>query len=151
MPAGRPSKYQDSYPRLAYEFALLGKTDEELAIVFGVNPDTIYEWDRVHPEFSETRARGKEIADAKVAASLYNRAIGYEHEAVKIFMPAGFSEPVYAPYTERFAPDVAAASLWLSNRQGGRWKLKSATQQLDRDGNPTDPVAPVLNVTVARE
>lgn len=25
------------------------------------------------------------------------------------------------------------------------------TQQLDKDGNPTDPVAPVLNLTVARE
>lgn len=152
MPAGRPTEYDEkTHPERARRLALLGLTDEELAVAFGVVIQTVYNWDKAHPEFLEARARGKESADAKVAERLYHRALGYEHDAVKIFMPAGASGPVYAPYKERFPPDTAAAALWLSNRQGGRWKLKSSTQQLDKDGNPTDPVAPILNVTVARE
>jgi hypothetical protein len=44
-------------------------------------------------------SRGREKADAEVAERLCNRAMGYDREAVKIFMPAGAKEPVYAPYT----------------------------------------------------
>ena len=33
-------------------------------------------------------------------------------------------EVVREEYTEHYPPDTAAASLWLSNRQRGRWKLK---------------------------
>jgi hypothetical protein len=36
------------------------------------------------------------------------RAVGFEHPAVKIFMPAGAPEPVYAPYMEYHPPDVNA-------------------------------------------
>jgi hypothetical protein len=149
MTAGRPTKYQESFPQLAYELALLGKTDVEVAALLSVSPDTLYEWDRVYPEFSETRRLGKEIADAKVASSLYQRAIGYEHDDVHIAVVAG--EIVQTPIRKRYPPDYSSAALWLSNRQGSIWRLKSATQQLDKDGNPTDPIAPVLNVTVARE
>ena len=61
-------------------------------------------------------------ADAHVAEALYRRACGYSHPAVKIFMPAGASEPVYAPYTEHYPPDANAALRWLMNRQPERWR-----------------------------
>jgi hypothetical protein len=60
-----------------------------------------------------------------VAESLYRRAIGYEHSAVKIFMPAGATEPVYAPYTEHYPPDTAASFIWLKNRRKQDWRDKS--------------------------
>jgi hypothetical protein len=47
---------------------------------------------------------------------------GYSHPAVKIFMPAGASEPVYAPYTQHYPPDANAALRWLMNRQPERWR-----------------------------
>jgi hypothetical protein len=59
-----------------------------------------------------------------MAESLYNRGLGYQHQAVKIFMPAGAGAPVYAPYTEHYPPDTKAASLWLRNRQPERWRDK---------------------------
>jgi hypothetical protein len=34
------------------------------------------------------------------AFSLYARAVGYNYEAMKIFMPANRSKPVYAKYVE---------------------------------------------------
>ena len=37
-------------------------------------------------------------------------------------MPAGASEPVYAPYTKHYPPDTKAALRWLRNRQPDVWR-----------------------------
>ena len=52
----------------------------------------------------------------------YERANGYNYDAVKIFMPAGSKQPVYAHYVEHCPPDVAAAFIWLKNRDPERWR-----------------------------
>ena len=41
-------------------------------------------------------------------------------------MPAGATEPVYAPYVEHYPPDTNAALGWLSRRQPGLWKERQA-------------------------
>ena len=122
MPGGRPTKYDPAYVEQVYKLALLGMTDAEIATFFEVEQGTLYDWDEAHPEFQQSRARGKIPADVEVAVSLRKRALGYSHKAVKIFMPAGATEPVYAEYIERFPPDTQAASLWLRNRQPDKWK-----------------------------
>jgi hypothetical protein len=53
---------------------------------------------------------------------LYSHAVGYNYESVKSFMPAGRSEPVYAPYTEHVPPDVTAGIYWTKNRMPDRWR-----------------------------
>jgi hypothetical protein len=65
---------------------------------------------------------GKAEADASVVRSLYQRAVGYSYDAVKIFMPAGAKKPIYAPYVEHVPPDVTAAIFWLKNRDPARWR-----------------------------
>lgn len=132
MPGGRPTKYSEAHPEQARRLALLGLTDEELAQFFGVHIDTIYEWDKVHPEFSDARARGKLPADGKVAERLYHRAIGYRHQVEKVFMPAGATAPVVADYIESLPPDTQAATWWLKNRQPAKWKEKS---EVDMSGD----------------
>ena len=120
--AGRPSSYVAHYAEQAYKLCLLGATDKEMADVFGISESTLNLWKQEHLEFSESITRGKQEADANVAERLYQRAMGYSHEAVKIFMPAGAERPVYAPYTEHYPPDTQAASLWLRNRQPAKWR-----------------------------
>lgn len=132
---GRPTVYQDSCVVLTFRLSLLGLTDEEQASVFDIDTSTLQRWDKEHPEFRDARADGRIKADAKVAASLWDRANGYSHPAVKIFMPAGADEPVYAEYMEHFPPDTNAAALWLSNRQRGRWKLKSNDEETNTNIN----------------
>ncbi len=62
-------------------------------------------------------------ADGDIALSLYQRAKGYSHPAVKIFAPTGDSvTPLVVPYTEHYPPDTAAAKHWLHNRQRGKWR-----------------------------
>ena len=42
-----------------------------------------------------------------------SRAVGYNYEAVKIFMPANREKPVIVPYIEHVPPDVTAGIFWL--------------------------------------
>jgi hypothetical protein len=55
---------------------------------------------------------GKQAADDLVERRFYERAVGYTYDAVKVFMPAGAIEPVYASYREHIPPDVNAARFW---------------------------------------
>jgi hypothetical protein len=57
-----------------------------------------------------------------VERSLYQRANGYNYDAVKVFMPAGAKQPVIVHYTEHCPPDVGAAFIWLKNRDPERWR-----------------------------
>ena len=43
-----------------------------------------------------------------------------------------------------------AMLIWLGKQFLGQRDL-AELQQLDKDGNPTDPVMPILNVTLTRE
>lgn len=147
-PRGRPTDYRPEYVERVYKLCLLGATDVELADFFGVSEQTLNAWKGAHPEFLESMARGKTDADANVASRLFERAMGYSHDAVKIFMPAGANMPVYAPYTEHFPPDTAAASLWLRNRQPKKWRDKVDHEITGKDGAP---LVPVLNVTITAE
>ena len=124
----RPSEYKAAYAEGARKLALLGATDAEIADFFGVDVRTIYRWKNTHDEFCQALKAGKEQADARVERALFHRAVGYEQEEVKIFMPAGATEPVYAPYTAKIAPDTTAAIFWLKNRQPEQWRDVTRTE-----------------------
>jgi hypothetical protein len=62
------------------------------------------------------------LKGARVERSLYERANGYNYEAVKIFMPAGSKQPVVVHYMEHCPPDVGAAFIWLKNRDPEHWR-----------------------------
>jgi hypothetical protein len=131
MPAGRPSDYEPEFAEQAKKLCRLGATDMELADFFDVDVRTIYRWKHAHEEFCHAVTCGKEAADARVERALYNRAVGYSHPAVKIFMPAGAAKPVYADYTEHVPPDPGAAFNWLKNRKPDVWRDK---QEVEHSG-----------------
>lgn len=120
----RPTDYRKEYAESARKLAALGATDAEIADFYDVDVRTIYRWKNVHDEFCQALKAGKEQADDRVERALFHRAVGYEQEAVKIFMPAGAESPVYAKYVERIAPDTTAAIFWLKNRRKDEWRDK---------------------------
>src|SRR5947207_12456927 len=120
--AGRPTLYREEYTEQALKLCRLGATDRELADFFDVHVDTIEAWKGAHPEFSYALKEGKAKADAEVADKLFRRATDYSHEAVKVFLPSGTTEPIYAPYTKRYAPDTTACIFWLKNRRPDLWR-----------------------------
>lgn len=129
---GRPSDYQAAYAKQAEKLCSLGATDTEIADFFEVDVRTVYRWKHTHPDFCQALNAGKTSADERVTHSLYQRAVGYEQEAVKIFMPAGADEPVYAPYREKIAGDTTAAIFWLKNRRPDLWRDKHELEHTGR-------------------
>jgi hypothetical protein len=133
-----PTEFKDEYCLLGTKFAMLGCTNEQLGNAFRVSVSTIDKWLRTQPAFASAVAEGRELADANVASSLYHKAIGYKHEAVKIFATKTktitgegdtkevFEEsvPLLVPYTEHYAPDTEAIKFWLMNRQRDKWRNK---------------------------
>lgn len=136
---GRPSLYKPEYAEQAYKYCLLGATDKELASFFNVCEDTIHNWKKDYPEFFESLKKGKEIANAEVAHSLYNRAKGCTVNTKQVFK---IKEVVYNQNGERVerekieiievpqeqAPDTAAAFIWLKNRAPQYWRDKVETE-----------------------
>ncbi len=131
---GRPTDYRDDFARQAAKLCLLGATDQELADFFDVSVRTIHRWKADHDDFCHSIKAGKEQADDRVERSLYQRAVGYEQEEVKIFMPAGADEPVYAPFTAKVTPDTTAAIFWLKNRRKDEWRDRHDLTHGNPDG-----------------
>lgn len=136
MPAGQPTAYKDEYAEKAKKLCEMGATDQELADFFDVDVRTIYNWKHAHEQFFQALIDGKDACDDRVERSLYQRAVGYEQEEVKIFMPGGADKPVYAPFRAKVAADVGAAKLWLTNRRGDKWREISRQEHTGKDGAP---------------
>ena len=119
-PGGRPRKYKKENCEQARKLCLLGFTDKRLADFFEVSESTINKWKLDYPEFSESIKKGKDIADAEVVQSLFERAKGYSHPEDKIFNDSG--APLIVPTVKHYPPDTGAAFIWLKNRAGWRDK-----------------------------
>jgi len=138
---GGPQKYKPEFVEMAAKACEAGFTDFELAQLFGVNECTINSWKLDHVEFGQALKLGKAIPNERVKRSLYHRATGYTYDSVKIFMPAGAEEPVYAPYTEHVPPDTTAAKYWLSNRCPEEWREQA---NMTHDIAENSPIAKLV-------
>lgn len=142
--------YRPELSRQVYFLALLGLNEKQMAQVFNVNSDCIADWKKAHPEFLEALQKGKVEADGRVAFSLFQAAVGYEHKdcvvltnRVKEFDKEGrvtkeWTEPLIVDIMKRYPPNVTAATKWLQARQPEVWsdKIKisgklNVTHQLD--------------------
>lgn len=123
MPAGRPTKYDESFNEQVEKLAKLGATDEEMADFLNIVTSTFYLWKDEYPSFSESIKRGKIIADSNVADRLYQRAMGFEHPSEEIKVVDKDIERV--PIIKVYPPDSTAAIFWLKNRRPKEWREKT--------------------------
>ncbi len=129
---GRPPKYQPDFARQAAKLCALGATDEDLAEFFAVNVRTIGRWKVEHEAFCGALKLGKGAVDDKVERSLYQRAVGYSYDTVKVFTHQG--QVIRAEHREHYPPDTTAAIFWLKNRRPEEWRDK---QDVNHGGNLT--------------
>lgn len=123
----------DYHPAQAYKYALLGSTQAEMAGLFGISEDTLQRWINQYPDFCGSIEDGGVKADAEVASRLHQRAMGYVKTVEQAFkLKKGKDVEVVEVVTlkQEEAPDTKAATLWLSNRQRGKWKDRQ-TQEHD--------------------
>lgn len=132
---GRPPKYNpEKHVPQVEELSGSGMTLAQIAIAMDLAVSTVCKWRDDHPEFSVALNRGKDATDDRVERSLYERAMGYSHPAVKIVVIAG--KVVEAPYIERYPPDPTSMIFWLKNRRPAEWRER---QEITHSGG-LDPV-----------
>ena len=61
---GRPTSYRVEFCHLVIELMAQGRSLDGCASLLGVHPDSLYEWQKVHPEFSEAVRAGRAAATA---------------------------------------------------------------------------------------
>lgn len=112
-------KWNEDRCRQAYELALLGANDKQIANVMGVNIMTIDYWKRTREDFRDALNTGKIIADATVANSLYKCANGYTLKKQVVHVVKG--RVVVTTIDENVGPNPWAAYKWLSVRERALW------------------------------
>lgn len=147
---GRPTDYRPELCAVVRKLALLGLTDEEMAEVVGKPIGTFNRWKAEHEEFREALKGGKRPANADVAASLFDRAKGFEWEeqqAIKLKeirygengKKVAEIERVEVITVKRKAPpDTMACMYWLNNRErdSGNWRHKVDHEHGGKGGGP---------------
>ncbi len=128
MPA--PSKYNPAYhDDWAWSLAIKGATNDEIAEAFGITVRTFIRWKQQFPSLAEAVSQGKDIADAKVEKSLYQRAIGYqvtdEERTIEMDPRTGEQRPAKVKKTiKNIVPDTMACMYWLNNRKRTHWSQR---------------------------
>lgn len=128
---GRRITYKPEYADQVFKYALLSLTDKEMAPLFGVSEVTLNGWKKRYPEFFKSMLKGKEIADAEVTHSLYERSVGYKYQKA---VPIKVKEVTYKDgkrlkevervevtiIEEVVPPDSQSMRYWLNNRRRKR-------------------------------
>ena len=130
----RPTKYDKSFCKIAKKMTELGATDNDVAEALDIGTTTLYRWRNEYLEFRDSLKVGKAESDERVEMSLYRRAVGYTHEAVKIFQFQG--QEVIVPYTEIVQPDTTACIFWLKNRMPEKYRANPEAGESE-DGDIT--------------
>lgn len=138
MPAGRPTRYQKTYPEQAAKLCALGATDDDLADFFNVTKQTINNWKDRYPEFLDSVKSAKAELDESVERSLFQRAMGYSHPEEKVFNNNG--EIITHQTRKHYPPDATSMIFWLKNRQPEKWR-----DAQDRNINLTPETVAMLN------
>lgn len=145
--AGRPVGFRDEMIDQAKALVARGFTDVQIAGFFDCNPSTLWRWKQAVPNFGRAFLRGEVEQQAVLESSMFHRATGYSHPAVKIFPPSTkvvgrgknrkvvAGEPVIVKYEEHFPPDPQAARLLLQKLDPGAYSTR-----MIHAGDPKQPV-----------
>lgn len=142
----RPTKFKPEFVEQARKLCKLGATDAELADFFGVAVRTIDMWKLQHEAFLRAIKTTKAMADRRVEASLYRRAIGYEHDDTDIRVVDG--KIVKTATRKVYAPDTAACIFWLKNRNRKAWRDRIDTAVGGPEDGAPIPVEHTVNPRV---
>ncbi len=144
---GPKSKWGNIDPvKFAVLAGKLGATDTQLAAALGVTTQTLRNWKSSKKQLFCALTAARAQKDNAVEKSLFERALGYKHKAVKILVIDG--KVVKVPYTEQYAPDTAAATFWLKNRASDKWRDRTDQTISNPDGTALNPGTTVIAPTV---
>ncbi len=117
---GRPSKFKTIDIEQLKFLVSKGCTDEEICQFFRIARSTFYLYQQNNKEFSDIIKGWKQFADDAMERSLYQRGMGYSHEAEEIF--CAFGKVTRVKTIKHYPPETVAAIIWLKNRRPEVWR-----------------------------
>jgi len=117
---GRPSPFPLLKIENIKKLISKGFNDTEIAEFIGVTSVTYYGWKSKHKSFFSEIEVFKKTQNANIRRSLYERAFGYSHEAIKFLVVKG--KVVREKYIEHYPPDTEACKFWLKNKESEDWR-----------------------------
>ena len=115
------------------DWAVEGKTNQEIASKMGIGASTLYEWLNKHPEIVEALKVSKEVVDDQVEDTLLKRALGYLTIETRTETYRDGSIKVITT-TKEILPDVTAQIFWLKNRRRDQWRDRQDLEHTGKDG-----------------
>jgi transposase-like protein len=119
-----------------------GLTDDQIAQNIGIRRETLYDWKKKYPNFSNALKKGKEVVDRQVENALLKRALGYSYDEVTHERQYNKEKdeielvPVKV-VTKQVAPDTTAQIFWLKNRRPDKWRdRKELDANVNHSNNP---------------
>ncbi|MHB1654415.1 MAG: transposase [Desulfitobacteriaceae bacterium] len=99
-----------------------GLTEEQICKNLGISVYTLNVFKKKHPELAKALKKGREIAITEVENALFRRALGYTYDETKVSirMVDGKEVKFTEKTTKHLAPDVAACSILLKNKDKER-------------------------------
>jgi hypothetical protein len=140
----RPTNFSEALQKTIMQLAEDGFTDVQIATRIGVCEKTFYIWKNKYPELRTSLGEAKDIPDDLVEATLFQKAIGYKHEAVKIFFDPKSMQTVEHKYIEHYPPDTTAAIFWLKNRRPESWRDKIELKHEDVASMTDDELVDII-------
>ena len=117
---GRPTKYESRFCEMVVEDMAKGYSLTAFAGLIGVNRDTLHQWAKEHPEFSDAVSRGKAL-----------RLRDWETVGLEMRKNGG-------------GPGGATITVFgLKNMGGDEWSDTSRTELTGKDGAPLPAASPV--------
>lgn len=113
----RRSDFLPEVEDIARAIALQGTSEDEMAMMLGIEPSLLKKWKKFYPSFAKALDEGHTEADAEVMAALYKRAVGFKayHDVVT-------ADGDKIRLFSKLPPDTPAIKYWLNNRQTKRWR-----------------------------
>jgi hypothetical protein len=118
---GRPTKKNPEAVRIILDLVAKGKTEHEISEITGLSRSTLWSWKVKDWEFSEQLKDSKDFASQLVEASLFKKAMGFEHKitqqsVTKDGQVIDYDQTLYIP------PSDTSIIFWLKNQRNGEWK-----------------------------
>lgn len=142
---GRPRIDWSQRLEHAFNYALLGATNEQIFRFLGLSESRAQRSKKAYPELASAIRRGRIMADAEIADSIFRKATGYrqtETTTREIRNPSGDLLSVETiTITRDLPPDTDACIFWLSNRQPDKWRNRMELEYTESESSKADPDA----------
>jgi len=151
------TKYDESFPDRAMDFAAVGLTDRQIALKMEISRSSFYNYKQQHPEFAEAIEWGRELVDGRVENSLLHLAMGDYTITTNVTDQEGRTRTT----VKDAVPNLKAIQYWLErsdrrkaaklapqggSRDCGKEKLEEKTEQPKADEKKSPSVSSVSSV-----